>query len=32
VQGKMLAPSKWRKDEDGEPVPTIRAKKVFILG
>lgn len=32
VQGKMLPPSKWRKDEDGEPVPTIRAKKVFILG
>jgi len=32
VQGKMLPPSKWRKDEDDQPVPTIRAKKVFILG
>jgi hypothetical protein len=32
VQGKMLPPSKWRNDEDDQPVPTIRAKKVFILG
>jgi hypothetical protein len=32
VQGKMLATSKWTKDEDGQPVPTIRAKKVFIVG
>lgn len=32
VQGKMLPTSKWRKDEDDQQVPTIRAKKVFILG
>ena len=32
VQGKMLATGKWQKDEDGQPVPTIRAKKIYILG
>lgn len=31
VQGKLLRPSKWRKDEDGEPIATIRAKKIYIL-
>lgn len=32
VRGKMLRPSKWRKDDDGRSVPTIRAKKIFMLG
>lgn len=32
VHGKLLPESKWQKDEDGEPVPTIRAKKVYITG
>jgi len=32
VQGKMLPTSKWRKDDDDQPVPTIRAKKVYITG
>ena len=31
VAGKILRPSKWQDDEDGDPVPTIRAKKVYIL-
>lgn len=31
VQGKLLKPDKWQKDEDGTPVTTIRAKKVFIV-
>src|SRR5919198_2549594 len=31
VQGKMLPPAKWHKDEDGDDVPTIRAKKIYIL-
>jgi hypothetical protein len=31
VYGKLLRPAKWQKDEDGDPVPTIRAKKVYIL-
>lgn len=32
VQGKMLPEAKWQKDEDGTPVTTIRAKKIYILG
>lgn len=32
VHGKLLRPLKWHADEDGEPVPTIRAKKVYITG
>jgi len=32
VHGKLLRPSKWQKDEDGEPTATIRAKKIVILG
>ena len=31
VQGKLLKPDKWQEDEDGTPVTTIRAKKVFIV-
>jgi hypothetical protein len=30
VQGKLLATSKWRDDADGQPTPTIRAKKIYI--
>jgi hypothetical protein len=30
VHGKLLPPRKWEKDEDGEPVPTIRARKVYL--
>ena len=29
IHGKLLAPSKWEKDEDGDPVPTIRARKIY---
>lgn len=32
VQGKLLPKAKWEKDEDDQPVATIRAKKVYILG
>jgi hypothetical protein len=32
VKGKLLAPSLWHEDEDGMPVPTVRAKRVTILG
>ncbi|MFA9270393.1 MAG: hypothetical protein ACEQSX_06495 [Baekduiaceae bacterium] len=32
VQGKLLPEAKWEKDEDDQPVATIRAKKVYILG
>jgi hypothetical protein len=32
VAGKILPPSKWQKDEDGQPVTTIRAKRVTITG
>ena len=32
VHGKLLRPRMWRPDEDGTPVPTIRAKKVYITG
>lgn len=30
VHGKLLPPKKWRKDADGEPVPTIRARKIYL--
>ena len=32
VHGKLLRPRMWRADDDGSPVPTIRAKKVYITG
>lgn len=32
VKGKLLKPEQWREDEDGNQVPTIRAKQVTILG
>jgi hypothetical protein len=32
VQGKVLPPAKWQKDEDGQRVTTIRAKRVYITG
>ena len=32
VHGKLLRPAMWHADEDGMPVPTIRAKKVYITG
>jgi hypothetical protein len=31
VKGKMLPAASWHSDEDGNPVPTIRAKRVTIL-
>ena len=31
VTGKVLAPAKWEKDEDGDPVPTMRARRVVVL-
>lgn len=31
VQGKLLPPKKWRKDEDDQETPTIRAKKIIIV-
>jgi hypothetical protein len=30
LQGKLLSPQKWAEDEDGDRVPTIRVKKVFL--
>lgn len=30
VHGKLLPPAKWEKDEDDEPVATIRAKKIYL--
>jgi hypothetical protein len=30
IHGKLLAPSKWEKDEDGDAVPTIRARKIYL--
>jgi hypothetical protein len=32
VQGKLVPQSRWEKDEDDQPVPTIRAKKVYLAG
>ena len=32
VHGKLLRPFNWHEDEDGETVPTIRAKKVYVTG
>jgi hypothetical protein len=32
IAGKVLPPAKWQKDEDGQPVTTIRAKRVKITG
>jgi len=31
VEGKLLPPRKWVTDQDGQPVPTIRAKRIVIL-
>ena len=30
VVGKLLPRAKWQHDEDGNPVPTLRAKKVLL--
>lgn len=30
VKGKLLKPSQWRKDDDGNRIPTIRAKQIDI--
>jgi hypothetical protein len=30
VVGKLLPQAKWQQDEDGTPVPTVRARKVLI--
>jgi hypothetical protein len=32
VRGKLLPPAKWRDDEDGQATPTLRAKRVYVLG
>lgn len=32
VHGKLLRPRQWSVDEDGTPVATIRAKKIYIRG
>jgi hypothetical protein len=32
VKGKLLPPGHWHEDEDGNPVPTVRAKRITILG
>jgi hypothetical protein len=32
VVGKLLPKAKWLDDEDGAPVPTLRAKKILIEG
>jgi hypothetical protein len=32
VRGKLLPPAKWRDDVDGQPTPTLRAKRVYVLG
>lgn len=32
IAGKLVKPSKWEKDEDDNPVTTIRAKRVTITG
>ncbi len=32
VRGKLMPKAKWRNDEDDQPVPTIRAKKIYITG
>jgi hypothetical protein len=31
VMGKFLRPAKWLKDEDDEPTPTLRAKRIEVL-
>ena len=30
VRGKLAPPHKWQEDEDGQPVPTIRARKIYL--
>jgi hypothetical protein len=30
VRGKLVAPAKWSTDEEGNLVPTIRAKRIYI--
>lgn len=30
VVGKLLPQAKWQEDEDGTPVPTLRAKKILL--
>lgn len=31
VMGKFVKPGKWLKDEDDEPTPTLRAKRIEVL-
>jgi hypothetical protein len=31
IEAKVVPPKSWQKDEDGNPTPTFRAKKVYIL-
>jgi hypothetical protein len=31
IKGKMLASSAWHQDEDGNPVPTVRAKRIVVV-
>jgi hypothetical protein len=30
IHGKLLRPDKWQADEDGEKVPTLRARKIYL--
>jgi hypothetical protein len=30
VRGRLLAPRRWRANEDGDVVPTIRAKRIYV--
>lgn len=31
VRGRILRPSRWQRDEDGEPLITVRAKRLTVL-
>jgi hypothetical protein len=31
VSGKFVKPGKWLKDEDDEPTPTLRAKRIEVV-
>jgi hypothetical protein len=30
ISGKLARPDHWESDEDGQPVPTIRARKIYL--
>lgn len=30
IHAKLLPPQKWQEDQDGEPVPTVRARKIRL--